>query len=550
VRIFDPMAESVGLVEHVNASMPKISEGLSRGIRALAWPSIAFGVALLLFTRFNIEDMLSRDESIYVYAAQQQTAGVPPYVSIFDPKAPIASWLATAAIIVGRALDISDVYSTRVVYLLIACLAVSAMYILAKWLFASTLAGIAAAATLASFQGFARDALTGPDAKTPAVLFSIVTLGLLVRRRYFLSGLAASLALLTWQPLAIYAVIAVVFALTSSDRDRRMRAVGSAFTGIVIPLGATAIYYATEGALADLYDATIDYPLTGVESKERSNQLQHIASVVNRDYPTTKIVFWAGLAILLALAVARAARPPAGRHRSLLCDPYLIAVIPAFIAIFVFSLTDFQGYPDVYPLLPFSALGIGAGFWLLHAATVNGHFAVVAAALSGAAIAAMVVASFFVYSRAGAGLSELTQQRQAAAALNRLLGPDDTMISLGNPMPLVLTQRANPSPFIYLEAGVDQWAIDHRFGTFANWTKQIEAANPAVVVLARPTVSRRWGRWISPVQGEMRAWLAANYVPLRVRGLPIFATPSLAERVRANRNRHTAGEPGAALPSP
>ena len=332
------------------------------------------------------------------------------------------------------------------VYLLIACLAVSAMYVLAKWLFASTLAGIAAAATLASFQGFARDALTGPDAKTPAVLLSIVTLALLVRRRYFLGGLAASLAFLTWQPLGIYAVIAVVFALTSSDPGRRMRAFGSAVSGVIMPIGATAIFYAAERALADLYDATIDYPLTGVESDEQGSQLQHIASIVSRDYSTTKIVFWAGLVFLLALAVARAARPPGGRHRSLLRDPYLVAVIPAFIAIFLFSLTDFQGYPDLYPLLPFSALGIGGSFWLFASATAKGPFAAVAVGLSGGAIAAMVVASFIVYSRAGAGLGELTRQQHAAAALNRLLEPDDTMISLGNPMPLVLIERATRIP--------------------------------------------------------------------------------------------------------
>jgi hypothetical protein len=534
------MVEGVGLVEHIHAHMPKISERLRRGIRSLAWPSAALGVALLLFTRFNIDDMLSRDESIYVYAAQQQAAGVPPYVSIFDPKTPLASWLATAAIIVGRALEISDIYSIRVVYLVVACLAVSAMYVLAKWLFASTLAGIAAAATLASFQGFARDALTGPDAKTPAVLLSIVTLALLVRRHYFLSGLASSLAFLSWQPLGIYAVIAVVFALTSSDAGGRMRAFGSAVIGVLVPIGATAIFYAAEGALTDLYDATIDYPLTGVESEAQGPQIQHIASIVSRDYSTTKIVFWAGLAFLLALAFARAARPPLGRHRSLLLDPYLVAVIPAFVAIFVFSLTDFQGYPDLYPLLPFSALGIGGSLWLLESATAKGRFAAVAVALSGCAVAALVVASLVVYSRAGTGVGELMQQQQAAAALNRLLGPDDTIVSLGNPMPLVLTERANPDPFIYLEAGVDQWAIDHRFGSFANWTKDIEAANPAVVVLTPRTGPRRWGRWISPVQSEMRTWLVANYVPLTVRGLPVFVTPSVAERVSRSRHSHIA----------
>ena len=41
-------------------------------------------------------------------------------------------------------------------------------------------------------------------------------------------------------------------------------------------------------------------------------------------------------------------------------------------------------------------------------------------------------------------------------------GPDGTFYALGDPAPLVLMQRRNLSPEIYLAAGVDAWVIEHK----------------------------------------------------------------------------------------
>ena len=51
---------------------------------------LALLIAVVLFSRFGIDDELRRDEAIYAYGGQQMAQGVPPYLSILDPKTPLA----------------------------------------------------------------------------------------------------------------------------------------------------------------------------------------------------------------------------------------------------------------------------------------------------------------------------------------------------------------------------------------------------------------------------------------------------------------------------
>src|SRR6185437_16223363 len=102
-------------------------------------------------------------------------------------------------------------------------------------------AGLATAVTFLAFEGFAADALGGPDAKTPAVLLSILALIALSRRRWVPAALAGSLAALTWQPLLVYVVVAVAGAALDPRRFTRVRATARAIAAAAIPVAVTAI---------------------------------------------------------------------------------------------------------------------------------------------------------------------------------------------------------------------------------------------------------------------------------------------------------------------
>ena len=182
-------------------------------------------VALLLFTRFTLGDVLQRDESIYAYAGQQMARGVPMYSSIFDPKTPLAGMIAGLAAGIARLLSINDLTFIRLTFFVLAVVTVLAMYLLGRVLWDSPLAGLVTATVFAAFRGFALDALTGPNAKTPGILAAVVAMVLMVRRQWFWAAFAGSVAFLVWQPLLIYAAVAVVsagIAVAVSPRTRRL----------------------------------------------------------------------------------------------------------------------------------------------------------------------------------------------------------------------------------------------------------------------------------------------------------------------------------------
>ena len=494
------------------------------GIDSVAWAGalLALATAGALFSRFSIDDALTRDESIYAYGGQQLADGVPFYASIFDPKTPLSAMLAGVAVIGGRAVGAGDVHSIRIAFFMFACLAVAAMFLLGLWLWGSPLAGAVSAATFASFRVFAADALGGPDAKTPGVFLAVVSMALLVRRHWFWGAFAGSLAFLVWQPLGIYAAVAVAAALLTSDREQKWSSARQALAGAAIPVVAITLYYWLAGALPDFYEAAFHFSLTGVERgpETLADRLARIVRAVNDHSGGAGVLFWSGLVALVGLLVLRLAR---GRSdlRLAVKEPYVSIVLASFVPLAAFSMSDFQGYADLYPVLPYAALGLGGAAGLSVSRIGDVRLRHVATAASLAAVAALVTYSWSSYSRPQPRETGLVTQRAKASALERVLEPGETLYALGDPTPLVLTGRRNPSRYIYLSSGVSYWVIAHTPGGLEGWRAQIRASDPAMIVMHG---------WKGRNARAMKRWLRSSYVPGHVGKWRVFVRPGIRDR--------------------
>jgi hypothetical protein len=116
----------------------------------------------------------------------------------------------------------------------------------------------------------------------------------------------------------------------------------------------------------------------------------------------------------------------------------------------------------------------------------------------------------------------LSIERAYAGRIERLLAPGERLYALGDPTLLVLTRMRNPTRYIYLGSGVDEWAIKHRFGSFAGWQAEIRAVDPPIVVM---------NTWSSPLAVRMRAWLTKTYGPeTQVGTWRLWVEPALRER--------------------
>ncbi|MGH3042467.1 MAG: ArnT family glycosyltransferase [Gaiellaceae bacterium] len=507
-------------------SLTLLPEVLRRHALVLGGAAVTLVLAASLFSRFSLQTGLTRDESIYAYGGQQTVEGVPFYVSIFDMKPPLATIIAGGGVAAARVLGLEDLTGIRLAFFVFACLSVLAVYLLVTWLFSSVAAGLIAAATFASFKGFALDALTGPNAKTPGIFFAVLSMALLVRRHYFWGGLAGSLAFLVWQPLALYVGVAVLAALLTPEGKRRLRLAGEALAGAAIPIVVTVVYFWLEGALDDLVDGAFVLPVTHLERGDSLDvRLERLERTIDNYYSETALLFYGGLVLVLVLAALRIVQRRHDLRALAREDPFINVILVSFLFTAAVPAVDFQGYPDLYALLPYAAIGIGGGFSLVLDRFERARLPWVGAAAAAAAVIALVVVSWNTYSDQPVQLRTahpLSVQRFHAARIEDFLEEGETPYVLGNATPLVLTERRNPSPYIYLAAGVDSWAVDQTPGGVEGWQAEIVAEDPPLIVLG--------GQWRSEIATEMKRWLNETYERVRRGDYLVYLRPEVYDR--------------------
>jgi hypothetical protein len=456
-------------------------------------------VAAVVYAAFSINGILTRDASIYVYGGQQLVHGVPPYASIFDPKTPFATFLnGLGAAIAGSGRGF-DVYTIRIVFYLASLATVVAVYLLALRLWRSALAAVVSALVFVSFWGFARDALAGPDAKTPGIFFAVFAMWLLAGRRWFWGAFCTALTFLVWQPLVIYPAIAVAAAAVLSEPGRRLRAAVAAAAGVVFPVAAVAVYFAVVGAFEKFVTATVTFPLTGVQRSDQTvwHRVDHIFWVVHHYYGLGGALFDIGLLLALGCAVLRFVRGRANLV-AVLRDPFVLIVFATLLFDVGYATTDFQSYPDLFPMLPYAALMWGWAVASLERNARPGFLRRTVPVVAGGLVTALMVVTFVWFWDDPHNNNDLARERNDAAALAATIVPGTELWVLGDPTALVLTHHRNPDRFIYLESGVARWKIKHTHGGFAGWQEQISRARPSVVVL---------GGWNGPLARDMKAWL-------------------------------------------
>lgn len=498
--------------------LPSLAERFGRdGALALAG---AFGstiVAVLLFVRWGINGKLSRDEAIYTYGGQQLAHGVAPYASIFDPKSPGATMFAGIFAAVGHLFGRNDLYFIRLGYFLLSLLTVVAVYALAVWLWRSVAAGVVAAVVFAAFTGFAEDALSGPDAKTPGIAAIVFAMWFACRRKWFWTGLACGIAFLVWQPLVFFPIVIAVVALLTSEAGARVQAFIRTALGALLPVALVCVYFAIVGAFGKFVEAAFVFPLTGVQRGPVTlgHRITRIAGVVHGSYGVSGVLLWLGMLVLIAIAVVRLTRSRP-QWRAGLADPLICIILLTLATQLIYAFADFQGYPDVYPLLPYGAIGMGGLAALaVSAARSDAVRNVATSAVLGAALVFAAV-SWVWFGSDPANSNELRYQRADACAVQRMAGSG--VWALGDATPLVLTHRKNPDRFIYLGSGVDRWRIKHTTGGFDAWTAKIQAVHPDVVVMAG---------WHSGIRMRITRWLHQNgYVARFVGPWVVLLTPA------------------------
>ncbi len=455
---------------------------------------VVFLAAVGVFGLYGDQGELYHDHGIVLFAGQQFADGVPPYVGIFDHKGPGGAALAGCGVWLGRALGSGDVAGARLLFLLLAAGAVAAVFLLTAEVFRDSWPGLLAAAVFLTYHGFGQVASSGPEPKTPMVLFQVLALWLTARRRWFAAGLAGSAAALVWQPMAIL-VAATGFLAWKAGGSGRARALGAAALGGALPVVATVLYYAVHGALFELADGLLLFNLSGLENE--ATLVQNVKSLVATSafaFKAAGVTIPLGVAAMLLLS-ARCLRE---RNARWAAEPSAVVLL-TFPAPVLWSSLDFQGFPDFFCFLPYTALGFG---WLLWCALERASVGALGRALVVLVLAGTGAVGYRVFAS-----DHLEEQRAATEALAERYGADARLVSVGAPQAMALLGQRGPTRYLYMMRGIYNHVERRVEGGFAGWLEDLSEYDPDAVVTSDSARSE-----MGPHAEHFDAWLEAGFV--------------------------------------
>jgi hypothetical protein len=443
------------------------------------WGILVFAIAFALYASYGLDGVLRRDDANCLYAGQRIAAGVPPYVGMFTMAAPVSQLLAAVGQLIARAVDTDDLYTTRVLFLSVAALAIAAAYRLGLSVFRGPSGAVLTALTMLSFRCFALGSVAGPQKKVPVVLFEILALWLTIERRWLLAGAAGALSALTWQPMIVLPIVTLVLASTA---ESQWRSIGAAVLGASAPVVALGLYAAFHGALRPMVAGVVLLPFHYL-SRPPVALHERLARPLRAMFETDA---FGGVSMSLGILGCLFFYPSLSAARTPLravVDDRLAAILLSLPAPIVWSLVDFQHCPDLYVLYPYAALGVSA--LILTAAhriearvpAERRRFARLSL-VGGVGICIVAISLVAAIRHRDSGLQA---QRAAALEIERRMGREGRLVSVGAPEALVLLHRVNPNPYPFIIDGIGQYIAATKEGGFDAFIRELASHDPDVI---------------------------------------------------------------------
>ncbi len=444
-------------------------------------PGVAL-TGLVVYALHGFEGTLTRDLALYSYAGQQVADGVPPYLGVMNRAGPLAHAIPGLGVVLGRLVGLDDVLALRMFFCLLAATCLGAVYVLGRDLFTSRTVGVVTAASFLTFTGFIHYASNGPREKTPMTLFVVLALWAATRRRWFAAGLFVSLATLCLQIAFFASAVAVFTAVLLLARGARVRALFWVGLGAAVPAAVLAVWFALAGSLTASVEAFVLINARYTQPDPMLDNLAPIWQDMREAYGASIWLLLGGLVALLLRSMALARRASRAHDPAL---PMVAALAAGAVAGMVWNLRDYDAWPDLFPVLPLAAVGIGAVFDLVRR-RVPARTATAVASVAGV-LATAYAASYAVSTRSDA----LLEQRRAVDAVLAQLPADATITSIEAPQPLVLTRRTNPTRHQMFRTGLQYYLDDTWPGGLDGFRRDVIKESPDLIAFG-DGVTARW----------------------------------------------------------
>jgi hypothetical protein len=443
-------------------------------------PAIAV-LAGYVYWLHGFNGYLSRDLALYAYAGQQVADGLPPYEGVINRSGPLAHIVPGFGSVVGRVLGTDQVLTMRAEFLVLSAVSIWLAYLVGRDLLSSRLSGVASGVALFAVSGFNLYATTGPREKTTLVLLLLCAVLAVGHRRYAWAGGFVSLATLTWQPALFVGAPFAVAALWALPKGTRLRGLGRFTLGGLAPLAGFLVFYAAIGKLRLFLDCFVLIHVEYTQQPGAEQELSEIWDLLKEVYGDFLWSMVIGAVALIVGALVTLALP--SRRR----DPEYRLVAAGAVGLvggLAWCLKAFNGFPDVFFLLPMTVLGVGYVTREIRDLLTKRVALVLVAAW-------LVVATVGEYHFAREKPTEwLPVQRAEVEAVFDILPPDATIVSVEAPQPLVLTSRTNPLPHQMFAEGLDGYVDATWPGGLMGFADDMDRLKPTII--ARGTTRPIW----------------------------------------------------------
>lgn len=453
------------------------------------------------------------DSAIYDYMAQSIVRGQVPYRDVIDSKGPGSLYLSALVMVAGKTLGVQDILAVRIFYVLLGGILCAITYLVAATYLRSRIAGAIAFSIPLMSEQFAETIVQGTRPKIVMIIFGLLALLLIARDRPFWAGVSSMLSCLCWQPGLAFTGVALLMFSRYLTNWRDLRAL-KVLLGAAIPFAIVVSYFYSVGALGDLWTWTVHYNYSVYlpEGKEPASiALGHLWLLVNRAFGAN--VFWVELSIIGALFYGISRVRIRFKNRKLVAVPDLCRdaiLIPPLIHL-AFCIVNWPGLDNLIPFFPF--FGIFAGYLIVAVARSVlsiqriGQHVYAGRLIEWSPILPLFLIWLSVISHAKSYKIEsgrtLQDQEQEFKAVSDILGPNDKIYVHGTAELLVLLNRPNLNPYIFLPYGKDEYIGSRLPGGFKTLIDEMEAQAPKVIALSR--LRTVWHK------DELLEWAAAHY---------------------------------------
>ncbi len=489
-----------------NVYRPQLADLLS--IRALTLQVLLLGALITLLYRPFLQAETG-DQSIWDYMAQAILRGQIPYRDVIEIKGPLSAYLSAGMMFVGRLLGVSDVLSVRAVYVLLVGAVAALTFLVGVTFLKSRTAGVIAALALLMSGHFVSWMISGTEPKLWMIIFGLLSLLLIAANRPFWAGVCSMLACLCWQPGLLFTGTAVLVFSNYFTRWRDGRAI-QVIIGAMLPLTITIIYFAANHALGDLwrwamvYNYQVYAPIT-----RKDDAAGHLLMILWRVF---KVDFWivilsfSGLLFFIfqSLRDKFALKVKQDESNATIKDALWIAPLVYLL----FCLINLQAGPDLLPLFPF--IGVFLGFAIVKIASLFRNLRLVnwLPKLLAAILLLLTLWRGVEFWRDSS--PQLQAQIKAIEVIDRELTEGEKIFVHGATEVLVLLNKPNATPYVFLDYGKDDFIAAQKSGNFHTLLDEIAQHNPKIIVLSRLRKMQR--------KAELQQWVEAHYNRLAVAG--------------------------------